>query len=201
MFINLVKKLRRPSNPSHIYLYFWSILSSQSHFKLITCCNSQEFLHITQHCIHCSYSSQEHSSNHHPVTPLSGYCDTSLNFLATSGGFPKPDHVIDSSSLINIPVKSNQIKTGVTVLNNDNIDKLALCTESLGFESCNERSLDSVFEDLEKSFIQQMGLWCSFHKNINYFLFGLVNQTTPKIRFSSKYVVYIAARERRNDQY
>ncbi|KAL1833423.1 hypothetical protein ACET3Z_003074 [Daucus carota] len=94
---------------------------------------------------------EDSSTNHHPVASLPvTKRDTDLDSIASSGEIPKHDSVTDSSSFINIPVKSDQIETGLT-LNSCDIDKLASCTESLGFESHNESSQDSVFEDTHKS--------------------------------------------------
>ncbi|WOG84327.1 hypothetical protein DCAR_0103510 [Daucus carota subsp. sativus] len=94
---------------------------------------------------------EDSSTNHHPITSLPvTKCDTDLDSIASSGEIPKHDSVTDSSSFINIPVKSDQIETGLT-LNSCDIDKLASCTESLGFESHNESSQDGVFKDTQKS--------------------------------------------------
>lgn len=95
---------------------------------------------------------EDSADNHHRNTPLPVTdCGAGLNILANSTVPPKFDNVIDSSSLINIPVKSDQTETGLKVLNSGDTDKLASCTESLGFESCNERSLNNVLESSEKS--------------------------------------------------
>ncbi|KAK1370613.1 protein FANTASTIC FOUR 1 [Heracleum sosnowskyi] len=95
---------------------------------------------------------EDSSFSHHHITPLPvTNCGAGLNFLTTSGKIPKPNNVIVSPSLINSPVKSDQIETGPKVLNSGDMDRLASCTESLGFESCNEKNVNNDFENSEKS--------------------------------------------------
>ncbi|KAL8109406.1 uncharacterized protein LOC141672834 [Apium graveolens] len=93
---------------------------------------------------------EDSSAYRHRITPLPVfYCDTGLNSLIITGKIPKSNSVT-VSSLVNSPVKSDQNETGLKVVNSGDTDRLASCTESLGFESCNERSINNNIYRSEK---------------------------------------------------
>lgn len=132
------------------YIYLLKTTSFTSHFKMINFCK-KSFNTLFNTASTISPPGEDSSANHHHITPLPvTNCDTGLNVLITSGKSPKPKNVT-VSSLTNSPVKSDQIETGLKVLNSGDIDRLASCTESLGFESCNERSINNNFYSSEKS--------------------------------------------------
>lgn len=120
------------------------------HFRMINFCKKSFNTLFNTASTALSPPGEGSSGNQHPITPLPvTNCDTGLNSLITSCKIPKSNNVTVSSQ-INNPVKSDQVENGLKVLNSGDIDRLASCTESLGFESCNERSINNNFYSSDK---------------------------------------------------
>lgn len=114
------------------------------------------FNNITSTSLTCQHDSI--TADHHPKTMP--YAGAGLSILANYDDFPKPNNVIESSSLINgsrcikeaVASENNKRDDGeITIkgLGGGDADGLASCTESLGFESYTERSMSNEYYGID----------------------------------------------------
>ncbi|KAL8109405.1 hypothetical protein AgCh_025484 [Apium graveolens] len=117
---------------------------------------------------------EESSANDHHITPLLVTdCGAKQNFFTTSREHPKSSNLIVSPSLINSPVKVDQIETGLKALNSGDTYKLSSCTDTLRFESCHEKSVKNDFENSAKS--RAIDIWRKYDTKNK----GIKNKTVP----------------------